>query len=89
MAGLGYLMLSKSGSILERSPIDLAVSGAERLIFEAPPKVIPPLKRVRPSDWINSGKSLGNLPDVDAEEVEKLKYAARAEIKPAAAQASK
>jgi hypothetical protein len=89
LAGLGYLMLSKSGSILERSPIDLAVSGAERLIFEAPPKVIPPLKRVRPSDWINSGKSLGNLPDVDAEEVEKLKYAARAEIKPAAAQASK
>ena len=89
LAGLGYLMLSKSGSILERSPIDLAVAGAERLIFEAPPKIIPPLKRVRPSDWINSGKSLGSLPGVDAEEVEKLKHAARTEIKPAAAKATK
>ena len=89
LAGLGYLMLSKSGSILERSPIDLAVAGAERLIFEAPPKIIPPLKRVRPSDWINSGKSLGSLPGVDAEEVEKLKHAARTEIKPAAVKATK
>ena len=89
LAGLGYLMLSKSGSILERSLIDLVVSGAERLIFEAPPKIILPLKRVRPSDWINSGKSLGSLPGVDAEEVEKLKHAARTEIKPAAAEATK
>jgi hypothetical protein len=46
-AGFGWHVVSKSGSLLERSLIDRMVYGAERLVFEAPPKVEAPLEQDR------------------------------------------
>lgn len=84
-AGLGFMKLSKAGHVLERSPIDMAVAGAERLIFEAPPIVHPPLSRVRPPDRLNHGGSLSDLAAPDPILVAQLKQQAREDIKPAAA----
>jgi hypothetical protein len=85
VAGLGYIKLSKAGYMLERSPVDLAVAGAERLIFEAPPIVQPPLSRVRPPDRLRHGGSLSALVPPDPTLVRQLKQQARDELKPAAA----
>lgn len=85
LAGLGYIRLSKAGHMLERSPIDLAVAGPERLIFEAPPIVQPPLSRVRPPDRLKHGGTLSGLAVPNPELVAQLKQRARDEIKPASA----
>ena len=84
-AGLGFMKLSKAGHVLERSPIDMAVAGAERLIFEAPPIVHPPLSRVRPPDRLNHGGSLSDLAAPDPILVAQLKRQAREDIRPVAA----
>ena len=84
-AGLGFIKISKAGYMLERSPIDLAVAGAERLIFEAPPIVQPPLVRVRPSDRLKHGGSLSDLARPDPRLIAELKRQARDKLKPAAA----
>lgn len=85
VAGLGFMTLSKAGHVLERSPIDMAVAGAERLIFEAPPIVHPPLSRVRPPDRFKHGGSLSDLTAPNSILVAQLKQQAREGIKPAAA----
>ena len=85
LAGLGYIRLSKAGHMLERSPIDLAVAGPERLIFEAPPIVQPPLSRIRPPDRLKHGGSLSDLAAANPELVAQLKQHARDKIKPASA----
>jgi hypothetical protein len=43
LAGLGWVMVSKSGQLLERSVIDRMVGAPERLVFEGPPILEPPL----------------------------------------------
>jgi hypothetical protein len=43
LAGLGWMMVSASGALLERSIVDRTVSGAERLVFEGGPVLEPPL----------------------------------------------
>jgi hypothetical protein len=43
LAGLGWLMVGKSGALLERSPIDRMVFGPERLVFEGAPLLIKPI----------------------------------------------
>lgn len=86
IAGLGYMKLSKAGHMLERSPIDLAVAGPERLIFEAPPIVQPPLSRVRPRDRVKHGGSLVALHPPDLVLVEQLRQQAQDALKPAAAE---
>ena len=45
LAGLGWGMVSAAGSFLERALIDRAVGSPERLIFEAPPVIVPPLEQ--------------------------------------------
>ena len=85
LAGLGYIRLSKAGHMLERSPIDLAVAGPERLIFEAPPIVQLPLSRIRPPDRLKHGGSLSDLAAANPELVAQLKQHARDKIKPASA----
>jgi hypothetical protein len=49
LAGLGWMMVSKSGSLLERSIVDRTVYGPERLVFEGGPVLKPPLKQDRDS----------------------------------------
>ncbi|EPX75703.1 hypothetical protein [Salipiger mucosus] len=48
--GLAWIALSKSGAMLVRSIVDVAVGSPERLIFEAPPILHAPVTRIaRPS----------------------------------------
>jgi hypothetical protein len=43
LAGFGWFMISKAGTLLERSIIDRSVGQGERLVFEAPPVLTSPL----------------------------------------------
>jgi hypothetical protein len=43
LAGCGWLMVSTSGQLLERSIIDRMVYAPEHLVFEGPPVVVPPV----------------------------------------------
>lgn len=83
--GLGFFVVSKSGSLLDRSLVDTAVDGPERLIFEAAPVVLPPLTRNAPPTIIqNDGKPLRNVAGFCIEKVQQLKDEARALLRPQA-----
>ena len=41
--GLGWLMVGVAGQLLDRSIVDRRVGASERLVFEGPPKLKPPL----------------------------------------------
>lgn len=43
LSGYGWIMLSKAGTMLERSIVDRSVGAPERLVFEAAPILTPPL----------------------------------------------
>ena len=43
LKGLGWLMVGRAGQLLERSIIDASVGSPERLVFEGPPQLEPPL----------------------------------------------
>ena len=45
LAGLGWMVVGVAGQLLERSVIDRMVGAPERLVFEGPPVVEPPLKQ--------------------------------------------
>jgi hypothetical protein len=45
LAGFGWMMVSKSGALLERSLVDRLVGGAERLVFEGPPILVKPIQQ--------------------------------------------
>jgi hypothetical protein len=49
LAGLGWMMVSTSGALLERSIIDRTVGGPERLVFEGGPVLVPPLQQDKES----------------------------------------
>jgi hypothetical protein len=43
LAGLGWMMVGAGGQLLERSIIDRMVGAPERLVFEGPPVLVPPV----------------------------------------------
>ncbi len=43
LAGLGWMMVGAGGQLLERSIVDRMVGAPERLVFEGPPLLAPPL----------------------------------------------
>jgi hypothetical protein len=43
LAGLGWLIVGVAGQLLERSIVDRMVGAPERLVFEGPPVLVPPL----------------------------------------------
>ena len=45
LAGFGWMVVGRAGQLLERSIIDRMVGAAERLVFEGPPVVEPPLRQ--------------------------------------------
>src|SRR5262245_61911273 len=49
LAGLGWMMVSSSGALLERSIVDRMVGGPERLVFEGGPVLAPPLQQDKES----------------------------------------
>lgn len=69
LSGLGWILLGKVGQKLERSIADQSVGSPERLVFEGPPVLVPPLgqcKRAREpvvheGEVIDTRKVLPNL----------------------------
>jgi hypothetical protein len=57
-AGHGYIQVSKSGALLDRSIVDAAVWQPERLDFVAPPVMGPGLNRWPPRDLVLRGEPL-------------------------------
>jgi hypothetical protein len=49
LAGFGWMLVSASGALLERSIVDRTVGGAERLVFEGGPVLVPPLQQDKES----------------------------------------
>ena len=49
LAGFGWMLVSASGALLERSIVDRMVGGAERLVFEGGPVLVPPLQQDKES----------------------------------------
>jgi hypothetical protein len=49
VAGLGWMVVSASGALLERSIVDRMVGGPARLVFEGGPVLVPPLKQDKES----------------------------------------
>jgi hypothetical protein len=90
LAGLAGYWSNKAGSLIEYSIIDTAVAGAERIVFEADPKVDPPLVQAKRAAHLRDGRPLvirAACPDLNATEQDKtakLKSAARKKLKPEA-----
>jgi uncharacterized protein DUF5906 len=88
IAGLGWGMISAAGSFLERALVDRACGTPERLIFEGPPIIVPPLEQGPRLAEAHEGAVLDTLtacPPLTATEkaeVDKLKAAERARLKP-------
>ena len=49
LAGFGWMLVSASGALLERSIVDRTVGGAERLVFEGGPILVSPLRQDKES----------------------------------------
>jgi hypothetical protein len=47
LGGLGWMMVGRAGQVLERSIVDRSVGSPERLVFEGPPVLVPPLAQHR------------------------------------------
>ena len=88
LAGWGWGMASAAGSFLDRSLVDKACGSPERLIFEGPPIIVPPLEQAPrpavayPGDIIDTRTACPPLSDAEKEELERLKRAERARLKP-------
>ena len=83
-AGYGFFALASNGTLLERSLVDTAVHGPERLVFEAKPNVLPPLIKRHIPDEVFSGGVLKCIKEPNYEQVYHLKNEARELIKPEA-----
>jgi hypothetical protein len=90
--GLGWFLIGGAGQLLERSIVDASVYGSERLVFEGPPDIVPPLlqdknaRACRPA----GGMAIDTrtvVPDLTAEEkqaIAALKAAQRQVLEPQA-----
>ncbi|WP_306131991.1 hypothetical protein [Roseivivax marinus] len=85
--GLAWIALSKSGAMLVRSIVDVAVGSPERLIFEAPPILHAPVTRiVRPAIIQEAAFDLA-VPELHSEDAAQARDAeriARHRIRPTA-----
>lgn len=82
-AGHGRIELSRSGAMLERTVIDLSVTGPERLVFEAAPEMGPRLESRRPAPCIRAGAVLDTSTIVATEEERARADAAKRKAKEA------
>lgn len=88
-AGYGYILVGKDGRLHERSLVDTAVHGPERLIFEAAPHVQRPLTRRLIPDEIFLGSTLSSIAPGNYEVIDNLKRNAREAAKPTAQKAKR
>jgi hypothetical protein len=95
LAGYGYFVVGAIGQLLDRSIIDAAVFGPERLVFEGAPILIPPvaqdrkkrLPQAHDGDIIDTTVAIPSLSEAEQTRVAQLKAAARERLKPEAAAA--
>ena len=93
LAGLGYHVIGTAGQLLDRSIIDAAVYGPERLVFEGAPILVPPLAQDavvrRPQVYdglvIDTVQAIPALTEDEARGLAELKAEAARRIKPVAA----
>lgn len=87
--GLAWCTLSASGSVLIRSIVDVAVASPERLIFEAPPIVLPPLVRRPAPTIVHNGIAVAPpvITDTERRKAARREDETRRLIKPEAKQA--
>ena len=93
LAGLGYFVVGKAGQLLNRSIIDDAVYGPERLVFEGKPILIPPVAqdheerrpRVYGEHIIDTLAVIPPLSDDEQARLAQLQAVEREHIKPEAA----
>jgi hypothetical protein len=85
LAGYGWMMVGKAGQYLDRSIIDRMVGAPERLVFEGPPMVEPPLRQdpekrrpiVRDGGALDTASACKSLTLVEKETLKKLKAEAK------------
>jgi hypothetical protein len=88
LAGFGWGIVSAAGSFLERALIDKSVGSPERLAFEGPAILDPPLEQARRDAVVHDGGILDTkraclpLTDSERDEVLKLKAAEEARLLP-------
>jgi hypothetical protein len=90
LAGLGWMIVSKRGSLLTRSLVDISVGTPERLVFEGPPDVLLPLMQdqaertpiVRPGPRIDTRAALPDLITPQLAELKRLESAERQRLAP-------
>jgi hypothetical protein len=95
LAGFGWMMVSTSGALLERSIVDRMVGGPERLVFEGGPVLVPPLVQDKESrrPIAFDGVALDTmtvcppLSIVERAQLDQLKARERARLAPEAAKA--
>lgn len=90
LAGYGYYMVSESGQLLERSPVDAVVWQPERLDFAAGAQCVPPLEQRRPEAEprnneaapIDAAATLPDLTPVEREHLSELRQRERETVAP-------
>jgi hypothetical protein len=90
--GYGWWMISKAGSLLERSIIDRSVGSPERLMFEAAPTLVEPLaqdeEKRRPivyeGEVLDTHVACPSLTPDERRAVDKIKFEAKERIQPEA-----
>ncbi|MGR3592505.1 MAG: hypothetical protein ACU0BO_11075 [Limimaricola soesokkakensis] len=85
-AGLAWFAVSASGALLERSIVDITVGSPERIIFEAAPILVAPVKRKPNPTFVREGEAMA-VPTLTEEtriQAKALKTAARQAVKPTA-----
>ena len=90
LAGLGWIMVAGRGHLLTRSIVDVTVGSPERLVFEGPPLVVPPLAQdqqarapiAHDGNLLDTRAACPPLTDAEMQRYQSLVDAAKAELKP-------
>ncbi|HME90604.1 MAG TPA: hypothetical protein VKE49_04220, partial [Myxococcaceae bacterium] len=95
LSGFGWMVVSTSGALLERSIIDRMVGGPERLVFEGTPMLVPPLRQDKESRrpiavdgaMLDTLAACGPLSIVEQARLDELKAKERERLAPEMAKA--
>jgi hypothetical protein len=90
LQGLGWMMVSAAGQLLERSIIDRMVYAAERLVFEGPPILAPPLvqdfnsrrAQAREGLPLDSRRTVPDLSIVEEARLKRIRAQAASDVEP-------
>jgi hypothetical protein len=66
LSGFGWMMVGAGGQLLERSIVDRVVGSPERLVFEGPPILTPPLHRTEKGVGLSPAKARRSIPSPPA-----------------------